>query len=123
MFAIIKSGGKQYRVEPKAPLAIEKLDGNIGDEVVFDEVLLIGSEENTMVGAPLIQEAFVRAKIVNQTKAKKLVVFKKRRRKGYRRKAGHRQMITNVIVQEISFPGAISADGGGADSDAVETAE
>jgi large subunit ribosomal protein L21 len=100
MYAVIKTGGKQYRVAQGDKLNVEKLPGNPGDVVTFDQVLLIGGEKLT-IGAPLVAGAKVEAKVVAQDRAKKIIVFKFRRRKNYRRKAGHRQPFTALEITGI----------------------
>ncbi len=102
MYAVIKTGGKQYRVEQGDTLAIERLDGDPGTKVNFGEVLLVGSESATKIGRPLIAGASVGATIVEQGRAKKIVVFKFRRRKNYKRKKGHRQYFTRVRIDSIA---------------------
>ena len=102
MYAVIKTGGKQYRVSQGDRLRVEKLPGNVGDAVSFGEVLLVGSGDGVKVGAPLVSGAKVEAKIVAQDRAKKLVIFKFRRRKNYRRKSGHRQPFTALEITGIS---------------------
>jgi len=102
VYAIIKTGGKQYRVSPGDVLRVERLPGERGDEVKLDQVLLVtGDGGDTRVGTPLVENASVRGQIVLQGKAKKVLVYKKKRRKGYRRKQGHRQLFTAVQIQEI----------------------
>ena len=102
MYAIIKTGGKQYRVSPGQTLRVEKLDGAVGDSVALDEVLLVGGEGETRVGQPRVDGVTVNAEIVEQGKAKKIIVFKKKRRKGYHKKQGHRQLYTSLKITEIS---------------------
>jgi len=102
MYAVIKTGGKQYRVEEGATLAIERLEGDPGTKIFFDEVLLVGSESETKLGRPLIAGANVGATIVEQSRAKKVIVFKFRRRKNYKRKKGHRQYFTRVRIDSIA---------------------
>lgn len=101
MYAVIKTGGKQYRVAPDDVLSVEKIDGETGDIVEFNEVLLVAGEKDVSVGAPLVADACVAAEVVEQGRAKKITVFKKKRRKGYRRTRGHRQMLTTVKITEI----------------------
>jgi large subunit ribosomal protein L21 len=101
MYAIIRTGGKQYRVAQGDKLRIEKLPGDVGQDVTFDEVLLVGGDKIT-VGKPLVQGAKVAGKILAQDRAKKVIVFKMRRRKNYRRKNGHRQAYTEVQITGIS---------------------
>jgi large subunit ribosomal protein L21 len=103
-YAIIRTGGKQYRVSPGATLRIERLDGDVGAAVEFQEVLLAGSDESEApvhIGTPLVQGAVVRGQIVAQGRDRKILVYKKKRRKNYRRRRGHRQSITTVRVTEI----------------------
>jgi len=100
MYAVFKTGGKQYRAEPGETVRVEKLPGSVGDAVTLDQVLLVGGEALT-VGRPLVKGAKVEAKIIDQGLGKKLVVFKFRRRKNYRRKAGHRQPFTALQITKI----------------------
>ncbi len=100
MYAVIKTGGKQYRVSKGDKLRVEKLPGNVGDAVTFDQVLLVGGEA-LKLGKPLVGGAKVEAKITGQGLGKKLVVFKFRRRKNYRRKNGHRQPYTALEILNI----------------------
>jgi large subunit ribosomal protein L21 len=101
MYAVIRTGGKQYRVSEGDTLRIEKLAGDVGSAISFDEVLLLGGDKVT-VGKPLVSGAKVAAQIVAQERAKKVIVFKMRRRKNYRRKNGHRQHYTEVKITGIS---------------------
>jgi large subunit ribosomal protein L21 len=100
MYAVIKTGGKQYRVSTGDKLRVEKLPGNVGDAVTFDQVLLVGGEA-LKLGKPLVGGAKVEAKITGQGLGKKLIVFKFRRRKNYRRKNGHRQPYTALEILNI----------------------
>jgi large subunit ribosomal protein L21 len=100
MYAVFKTGGKQYRVETGDTLRVEKLPGNVGDAVTFDEVLLLAGEKLAL-GKPLVGGAKVEAKIVGQGLGRKLVIFKFRRRKNYRRKTGHRQPFTALEITSI----------------------
>src|SRR5262245_18947620 len=102
MYAVIKTGGKQYRVEPGKLLRVEKLEGDAGKVIELDEVLLVADGEDVKVGAPTVAGAKVTAEIVGQEKGEKLVVFKFRRRKAYRRKNGHRQSYTALKITNIS---------------------
>ena len=102
MFAIIRTGGKQYRVKPRDVLKVEKLDGVPGDTITFNEVLAVGSETDTRVGTPLVAGASVSATVIAQDRLDKVIVFKKRRRKNSRRKQGHRQHVTVLRVSGIS---------------------
>src|SRR5690606_38529102 len=101
MFAVIKTGGKQYRVATNDVLNIEKLDGEAGSEVEFTEVLMIGGNGTTQIGTPTVSGAKVTAELVEQTRGPKLIAFKKRRRKNSRRKKGHRQDLTKVRITNI----------------------
>jgi large subunit ribosomal protein L21 len=101
MYAVIRTGGKQYRVSEGDTLRIEKLAGDVGNAISFDEVLLLGGDKVT-VGKPLVKGAKVAAQITAQEKAKKVIVFKMRRRKNYRRKNGHRQQYTEVKITGIT---------------------
>jgi len=98
MFAVIKTGGKQYTVRDGDILDVEKLEGGAGDKVAFDEVLMVGGKGKPKVGTPLLDGASVAAEIVEQHRADKIVVFKKKRRQNYRRKAGHKQHLTRVKI-------------------------
>jgi large subunit ribosomal protein L21 len=100
MYAVIKTGGKQYRVATGDKLRVEKLPGSVGDAVVLDQVLLLGGE-SVKLGTPVVAGAKVEAKIVSQGLGKKLIVFKFRRRKNYRRKNGHRQPFTALEITNI----------------------
>lgn len=110
MYAVIETGGKQYRVEPGDLIQIEKLTGDAGEQVNFDRVLLVGGE-SVQVGGPSVAGATVTGTIVEQKKGSKVVVFKFKRRKMYRRKQGHRQQLTAVRIDEISQEGGVPAAG------------
>jgi len=101
MFAVIKTGGKQYRVATNDVLTIEKLDGEAGSEVEFTEVLMVGGNGATKIGTPTVSGAKVTAELVEQARGPKLIAFKKRRRKNSRRKKGHRQDLTKVRITNI----------------------
>jgi len=103
MYAVIKTGGKQYKVAPGDKIVVEKLEGEAGLEIRFDEVLLIADGENVQVGSPKIESAFVIGKISSQFRDEKILVFKKKRRHNYRRKNGHRQYLTQIDIQEIKI--------------------
>jgi large subunit ribosomal protein L21 len=102
MYAVIKTGGKQYKVEKGSTLRVEKLDGDAGTKLTFAEVLLVADGDNVQIGTPLLGGAKVLAEIVGQEKGEKLIVFKFRRRKAYRRKNGHRQSYTAIKVTDIT---------------------
>ena len=101
MFAVIKTGGKQYRVAPDDVLTVERLEGEAGGSVSFDEVLMIGDDETTTVGTPTVAGASVAAEVVEQTRGPKIIILKKRRRKSSRRRQGHRQDLTRIRITEI----------------------
>ena len=100
MYAVIKTGGKQYRVSAGDRIRVEKLDGDVGSELNFDEVLMLGGDK-VAVGSPIVSGASVQATIVAQDKAKKVIVFKYKRRKNYRRKYGHRQPYTELEITGV----------------------
>lgn len=102
MFAVIKTGGKQYKVAPEDVLEIEKLDLEPGATVTFDEVLMVSGDAGVSVGAPTVAGAAVTAEIVEQTRGPKVISFKKRRRQNSKRKRGHRQDLTVVRITAIS---------------------
>ncbi|PLX50584.1 MAG: 50S ribosomal protein L21 [Desulfobulbaceae bacterium] len=102
MYAIIRTGGKQYQIAEGDRLRVEKLNGEIGDTVELDDVLLVADGETVKVGQPVVEGAKVTARIVEQGKGKKVIVFKKKRRKGYSLKKGHRQLFTALEIQGIS---------------------
>ena len=101
-YAIIRTGGKQYRATPGALLRLELVDGEVGATVEFPDVLLAATDERIQVGTPLVEGAKVTATIVEQGRAKKVLIFKKKRRKNYRRRRGHRQSVTTVRVTAIA---------------------
>ena len=102
MFAVIKTGGKQYRVQENTILRIEKLLGEPGDTITFDEVLLISNKGKVTLGSPTVEGAKVEAKLIDQMRDRKVIIFKKKRRQNYRRKKGHRQHLTVVQIQKIA---------------------
>jgi large subunit ribosomal protein L21 len=102
MFAVIRTGGKQYRVAENDVIRIEKLDAEAGSEVVFNEVLMVGGDGQSKVGAPLVDGATVKAELIEQMRDKKVIIFKKRRRQNSRRKNGHRQHLSVVRITGIS---------------------
>ncbi len=103
MYAIIRTGGKQYQVAGGDLLRVEKLEGNVGDTVELEDVLMVVNGENVTMGHPVVENAKVVAKIAEQGKDKKVIVFKKKRRKGYKLKKGHRQHYTALEIQQISL--------------------
>lgn len=106
MQAVIRTGGKQYRVAANDVLKIEKLAGEAGDQIVFGEVLAVTGDGANAVGAPLVAGASVAARVIAQDRADKEIIFKKRRRHNYRRKKGHRQHLTVLRIEEILTGGA-----------------
>ncbi|MDQ7078127.1 MAG: 50S ribosomal protein L21 [Robiginitomaculum sp.] len=106
MFAVIKTGGKQYKVAKGDVLIIERLDTEAGEAVVFDQVLMLGDGDDITVGSPVVEGAQVRAELLETRKGAKILVFKKKRRKNYRRTHGHRQYETVVRVTDILAKGA-----------------
>ncbi|MEM6900889.1 MAG: 50S ribosomal protein L21 [Pseudomonadota bacterium] len=105
MFAVIKTGGKQYRVAENDEIIVEKLEGDAGASVTFDEVLMLGTDSGTTVGAPLVSGASVVGEVAEQRKADKVITVKKRQRSTYRRKIGHRQLQTVVKITSILADG------------------
>jgi len=101
MYAVVSSGGKQYRVQQGETLKVEKISGEVGSPVSFDRVLMYSDGKNVKVGQPIIADVTVTGHIVEQGKAKKILVFKYKRRKRYRRKQGHRQQFTAVKIDSI----------------------
>src|SRR5688572_15255019 len=101
MFAVIKTGGKQYKVAMNDVILVEKLEVEVGQDVTFDEILMVGQDTNLKVGSPLVQGASVLAKVLDQAQADKVLIFKKNRRHNYRRKRGHRQRQTVLRITEI----------------------
>lgn len=101
-YAVIRTGGKQYRVSPGDILRVERLDGDVGASVEFPEVLLASADDAVRIGTPLVAGARVLGTIVAQGRDRKVLVFKKKRRKNYRRRRGHRQSVTTVRVTEIA---------------------
>ncbi|MCK5010898.1 MAG: 50S ribosomal protein L21 [Deltaproteobacteria bacterium] len=101
MYAVIKTGGKQYRIVEGDLLRVEKIKGEIGEIVEFEEILVIANGERVEIGRPELSNSKVIGEIVEQGKAKKIIVFKSKRRKGYRKKQGHRQQYTVLKIKEI----------------------
>lgn len=101
MFAVIKTGGKQFRVQVGDILDVEKLDLEAGKKVTFDNVLLIEDDKNTLIGTPVVERAQVIGEVIENLKDKKVLVFKKKRRKQYRKMTGHRQMLTRIKIEKI----------------------
>jgi len=101
MYAVVRTGGKQLRVEPGAQVRVEKLPGAVGDSVELSEILLLGGEGEARIGKPLVDGARVVGTITAQARGPKITVFKMKRRKRYRRKTGHRQAYTEIRVERI----------------------
>ncbi len=102
MYAVIKTGGKQHRVSAGEVLNVEKIPGSRGDEVVFDQILMVAGDGKVRVGTPYVEGAKVVGEIVTQAKAKKIYVFHMKKRKGFSKKTGHRQPYTSMKIKEIS---------------------
>jgi large subunit ribosomal protein L21 len=105
MYAVIRTGGKQYRVASGQVVKVERLDGDVGDTIAFDQVLMVGDEQGSdepKIGSPLVDGAQVTAEVLEQGKGPKVIVFKKKRRKNYRRKRGHRQLQTVLRIRDIA---------------------
>ena len=109
MFAIVKTGGKQYRVAPGDQIVVERIAGDVGSRISLSQVLAIGGNGTPVIGTPLVADATVAARIVQQPRGKKVIVFKKKRRKNYRRKRGHRQELTVLKIEGIAV-GTASAE-------------
>ncbi len=103
MYAVVFSGGKQYRVKEGEVLKLEKIPGEVGSAVSFDKVLMFSDGENVKIGQPVLENVSVSGNIVEQGKARKIIVFKYKRRKRYRRKQGHRQQYTAVKIDSINL--------------------
>ena len=114
MYAVIKTGGKQYRVAKDEIIAVEKLAGEAGASLDLSEVLMLSDDKGTTIGSPLVEGASVSAEVVEQTRGDKIIVFKKKRRKNYRRKKGHQQDLTLLRITDINAPGAKRAAKSGA---------
>ncbi len=109
MYAIIRAGGKQYRVQAGDTVRVEKLEKKLGDEFDVSEVLFVGGDK-AFVGEPLVQNAKVRVVVTRQAKGPKVIVFKKKRRQGYRKMQGHRQLFTELFVKSITSPEGMKAE-------------
>lgn len=104
MYAVIKTGGKQYRVSPGQSLRVEKLDAQAGQELVISEVLMVGEGDDVRIGAPILSGAAVKATVLSHGKGDKIRIFKMRRRKHYRKSQGHRQPYTEIRIDAIDSP-------------------
>ena len=109
MYAVVNSGGKQYKVQKGEVLKVEKISGDVGSSVTFDRVLMFFDGENVSIGQPVLDSVSVEGHIVEQGKAKKIIVFKYKRRKRFRRKNGHRQQFTAVLIDSIKAKGTKAA--------------
>ena len=103
MYAVFRTGGKQFRAEPGTRIRVPSLEVEPGESVTFEDVLLAGDGDKVSVGTPLLQGATVTAEVLKHGKDKKVIVFKRKRRKGYRKKQGHRQRFTEIRVSEVSL--------------------
>jgi large subunit ribosomal protein L21 len=124
MYAVVNSGGKQYKVQQGQVLRVEKIPGDVGSPVTFERVLMFADGENVSIGQPALEEVAVEGHIVEQGKAKKIIVFKYKKRKRYRRKKGHRQEFTAVLIDDIKAKAQESfetKDEPGAEAEAPET--
>jgi large subunit ribosomal protein L21 len=101
MYAVIQAGGKQYKVEKGSTIIVDKMTGFPGDDVVLDSVLMVGDGDKATVGRPMVAGASVVATVVRQGRAAKVIVFKKRSKKGYKKTQGHRQYVTELTIKEI----------------------
>jgi large subunit ribosomal protein L21 len=101
MYAIVQTGGKQYKVSEGEILKVEKLAGEAGDKITLDQILMVKDENGTKIGAPLVKDARIIAEVIEQGRAKKIVVYKYKKRKNYRRKQGHRQSYTKIKIETI----------------------
>lgn len=102
MFAVVQTGGMQYKVSQNSVIKVNKIDGDLGSKIVFDQVLMMGEDAKTsLIGTPTIKGAKVTAEITDQYKDDKVIVFKKKRRQNYRRKNGHRQLMTELKILNI----------------------
>ena len=123
MFAVIKTGGKQYKVAKDDVIRIEKLDAKTGSKVAFDDVLMLGDGDSNTVGTPLISGASVAGTVMDQTRNDKILIFKRKRRQGYRRLNGHRQHVTLVKITDILSTGQKPAKAEAAADDAKDEAK
>jgi large subunit ribosomal protein L21 len=121
MFAVIRTGGKQYRVSPNAVLKVEKLDAEAGGTVTFTDVLAVGVDGNLTVGAPTVADASVTATVIAQDRLDKVIIFKKRRRQNSRRRNGHRQHVTVLRVAGINANGQTYTAPAQVEAEQVET--
>jgi large subunit ribosomal protein L21 len=123
MYAVIRTGGKQYKVAPEDVLQIEKIEGAAGDAVSFSDVLMVAGDGGPAFGAPLVSGAVVSAEVVEQGRGPKVIIFKKKRRQNYRRKRGHRQELTTVRILEILTGGKAPVEAAKAKPEEASAAE
>lgn len=107
MYAIVDIAGQQFKVQKDSKIFVHRLDGDIGAEVSFDKVLLIESEDKILVGEPILEGALVNAKILSHIKGDKVLVFKKKRRKGFKQLRGHRQFFSQILIEDIISEGGV----------------
>jgi large subunit ribosomal protein L21 len=122
MFAVIRTGGKQYRVTPNALLKVEKLDAEAGGTITFNDVLAVGVDGNLTIGSPVVADASVTATVIAQDRLDKVIIFKKRRRQNSRRRNGHRQHVTVLRIGGINANGQTYTVAGEAQADTVAPA-
>ena len=103
MYAVVKTGGKEYRISPGDLIRVEKLEGKVGDQVTMKDILMVSHEDQVQVGNPLLGNAVITGEIVQQVKGRKVLIYKMKRRKNYRRTKGHRQTYTYIRVNEINL--------------------
>ena len=123
MYAVVVTGGKQYRVAANDVVTIEKLDGAAGDKIEFTEILMVGVGADATIGAPFVKGAVVSAEVVEQGRAKKVIAFKKRRRQNSKRSRGHRQHNTTVRILDIAAAGKAKKASKKSEAEAVAAAE
>ena len=111
MYAVVETGGKQYRVQEGDLLKIEKIEGMPGEEILLDKILLVGSGESIRAGSPFLDDTRIRAEITAQRRHRKVTVFKFKRRKNYRKKQGHRQSYTGIRIKAIETKESTSVEG------------
>ncbi len=110
MYAIVEIAGQQFKIEKDQKLFVHRLQGEEGDTVSIDKILLVGDGDNITLGAPAIEGAFAEAKVLGHLKGDKVIVFKKKRRKGYRKKNGHRQYMSQIQITSLSLDGSKKKD-------------
>ena len=123
MYAIVRVGGKQFQAEVGETIVSEKLPYQVGDKIELEEVLLIGDGVNTVIGKPLVEGGLVKAEVVQQFKGKKIIIYKYKAKQRYRRKTGHRQQYTRLLINSIVAPSAKKARSKKADQGAESAAE